>query len=290
LPAASIKPSNHFIDKGFQEKPDGFSLHLSMELSEEVFSLVLLDQKKNLFLAFERHIFTETAGFNSILPEVKEMIDTSSLIGNWVSSSSIAICHRYATIVPKPVFNPEKINDYMRLNFQFNDSDLVLSNPLQNVNARNVFTFPTGLHDLLTKRFTGLVPLHFSTPLIESLALLHKHKTNPTVAVHVQKNTLQLLVFQNKSLRLYNSFQYQNEEEFIYFLLYSLEQLKLDHKEIELYLMGTIEKHNDTYTLLKNYVKKITFQYQEEHRSLSNSLGVPEHYYFALFNQHLCGL
>jgi hypothetical protein len=95
-------------------------------------------------------------------------------------------------------------------------------------------------------------------------------------------------VFQDKSLRFYNSFNYQNEEDLIYFLLYSLEQLQLDHKENELMIYGTIEPNSSASDLLSRYFKKIHFNTAAEHRSITEAIGVPPHFYFSLLKQHLC--
>ena len=52
----------------------------------------------------------------------------------------------------------------------------------------------------------------------------------------------EIIVIANKKLQLYNTFQFTSKEDFIYYVLFTAEQLKLNPEKFELLLLGSDRK------------------------------------------------
>ena len=63
-----------------------------------------------------------------------------------------------------------------------------------------------------------------------------------------------MIFFKGSKLQFYNLFSYKTGEDFIYFLLAALEQLKLNPERAEVVLMGAIEKNFQLYDLVFRYI------------------------------------
>ena len=59
-------------------------------------------------------------------------------------------------------------------------------------------------------------------------------------------------------------YEFTTPEDFIYYILFCLEQLKMNPDTVNLYISGSIEKEEDTYKILYHYIRNITFYNVEE--------------------------
>ena len=83
------------------------------------------------------------------------------------------------------------------------------------------------------------------------------YKRQPICYVHVSKQQLDITIISHKRLQFYNCFQFHSKEDFIYHLLFTLEQLKLDTETIKLRLFGTIEEDDELYAIAYKYIQNV---------------------------------
>ena len=69
---------------------------------------------------------------------------------------------------------------------------------------------------------------------------------------------MEVTVISNRKLLLYNSFFFTTKEDFIYYLLFTFEQLELDTETTKLKLFGAIEEEDSIYKICFEYVKNIS--------------------------------
>ena len=56
-----------------------------------------------------------------------------------------------------------------------------------------------------------------------------------------------------------NCFEYDTKEDFLYYLLFTAEQLSLNPEKFELILLGDINKNSPAYKMAWDYIKNISF-------------------------------
>ena len=67
------------------------------------------------------------------------------------------------------------------------------------------------------------------------------------------------------------------------------EQLKLNHSELELNLLGEITGESEIEKLLSQYIGNVVFGKRPSMFEYSYGFNeLPSHYYFPLISQHLC--
>ena len=72
-------------------------------------------------------------------------------------------------------------------------------------------------------------------------------------------------------------------------MLFSFEQLKLSPEEIEITLFGTIEKEDESFNILFEYVRNIKIGERPNKFTFPNAFNtLGQHKYFGLFTQVLC--
>jgi len=78
--------------------------------------------------------------------------------------------------------------------------------------------------------------------------------------VNVRKSFLDITILDNQKLLFFNTFKYNTKEDFIYFVIFVMEQLQLNPEEVELVLMGMIERNSGLFETVIKYVRNVRFQ------------------------------
>ena len=63
------------------------------------------------------------------------------------------------------------------------------------------------------------------------------------------------LVVKNQQLLLFNSFEYSTAEDFIYYLLFTCEQLQLSPETIAVYLLGLIDENSEYFKMAYKFIR-----------------------------------
>jgi len=86
-------------------------------------------------------------------------------------------------------------------------------------------------------------------------------------------------------LQLFNRFDYQTAEDFLYYLLLVCDELKTDREKIPLVLCGTITQQSKIYDVCYRYFSNILFLKPDTGRHYSKALAeVPAHIHFTLYS------
>jgi hypothetical protein len=76
--------------------------------------------------------------------------------------------------------------------------------------------------------------------------------------MHVHRNSdnhFEIIVTEGSKLKFYNYFEGTTEEDFIYHILFTAEQLELNPESFKLSLLGNITKNDSYYNIAYKYVR-----------------------------------
>ncbi len=265
------------------------SYHLSIQVSLNGFSFSILDTVRNKFVALKNYPFDKQKG----VPEdqLKDIFKKDEFLSREYKSSSYIFITDKSTLVPSPLFNKEKIKEYLMFNHPLGEHDKIFYNQIKNAGTYTVYSIPVTICEILDKQFPGIRSYHQSVPFIEQILL----KNQPagfeySAFIHVTPGIFDIAVSQSKKLILYNQFRYRNENDFIYFVLNIFEQLKLNPEKTLLLLSGEITKTSKYYESVKKYIKSIKFEKRDSQFTYSYTINqIPEHTFIPLLNLYNCG-
>ena len=86
-----------------------------------------------------------------------------------------------------------------------------------------------------------------------------KNNSEKQFFVNVAETSFDIVVIENSKLLFYNSFSYNTQEDFIYYILFTAEQLKLNPEKFLLYFIGDVEKDSEIYHITYQYVRNVDF-------------------------------
>jgi hypothetical protein len=262
--------------------------HLSMQAGTDGFSFCILDIKTAKFIVLEVYDFHDTMNFERIAETVSEIINENEILKGTFQSVCCAVVHGKSTLVPAVLYSEDQKSSFMRLNFPVETGEEILTNNLKILEAKNIFAISEIFSHAIRGFFPNVSFIHHSSSLLEGILGLYKNQQTKKLIVHIQPSRFEVLAVNSKELLFYNSFKHQTSEDFLYYVLFVCEQLKLNPETIELILFGEVERNSALFEITHKYVRHVHFGERSDSFEYSYKFNhLPEHFYYNLFSQYL---
>ncbi len=172
----------------------------------------------------------------------------------------VVVLHKNSmnTFVPDAVFDEEYLGSYLQYNTKVFETDYFASDVISKHEMHNVYIPYININNFLIDQFGRFDYLHNNTVLVSTLLDSAHNTTEMEVFVHFDKNQFSVIAIQNRKLQLFNSFDYTTKEDFIYYLLFTCEQLKLNPETFTLHLLGDITEETELFKIAYKYVRNVT--------------------------------
>ena len=284
----NLKPHISLFDKSFSDlNTDTYKLYL--EIGTNALKYTLLNTKNNTFIGLEEYRLNGIFNTYALVEPLTSLIKNVPLLQKTFATFHVAFINQRSTLIPNAIFQQDKLALYHQYNFTQQEEDTFLHDNLINLSAKNIYSVPDYIINVF-KPIKNVAFSHFSSALIEA-GLIHAKQSNSlsSIDLHILPDSFQIVVIKNQQLELYNSFTYQTSEDFLYYLLFVLDQLKIDNEKATIRLLGEVEKNSTLYSMLYKYINTINFGNRPENLKFSYILEeVPVHFHYPLFNQFLC--
>ncbi len=174
--------------------------------------------------------------------------------------SEVVIIHRNSlfSLVPKSLFNAENLANYLKFNSKMLATDHLSFDELDNLDMMNVYIPYMNVNNYIYDLYGEFTFKHNGSVLLETLLKGNATETKPICYVNVLHNQMDVAIISHKKLLFYNSFKFNSKEDFIYYILFTYEQLKLNTEKTALKLFGNIQKDHELYALSYQYIKNIS--------------------------------
>ncbi len=232
---------------------------LSIQISLNGLSFCVLQTNTNTITLLKDVNFGKKVNPFEALDQLKLLFDNEKALQ--IHFDEILLIHQndLSTIVPKPLFNEAFLADYLKFNSKILKSDYVAHDNMDANNAVNVYVPYVNINNYIYGKFGEFTFKHFSTILVENILQQEKHNSENKMYVHVCHLHFELVVLQNDKLLLYNTFEYKNQEDFIYYILFTAEQLKLDPETFQLVFLGDVKEDDPLYEIAHTYIRNLSF-------------------------------
>lgn len=163
------------------------------------------------------------------------------------------------TFVPAALYQENRKSKYLDF-LGLNDEDsVVCADYLSEAGIYNVYTVPKTEFEALKAENREFY--HTSSVVVARLIHEGMERTDDTrVYLNINDQRFEMTVLNGGNLLFDNSFRFKTQEDFLYFLLYSLEQLHIDSGSVPIYFFGMIEEDSKLVELTKRYVRDVRFK------------------------------
>lgn len=262
--------------------------HLSIQLSLDGFSFCIINKNTNEVTEIIHHPFIKKSTTpQKHLENVMQLFQTEVFLQQKYDSVNFTHINDLSTLVPKPLFEPENLKNYLKYSSKTYQNDYVVYDEIESHDIINVYIPFVNLNNFFLEKFGSFEYKHFSTILVENLLNTYKFSEHPHLFANINDNHFEIVVIANNKLLFYNSFKYQTKEDFIYYILFTAEQLQLNPEKFELVLSGSISKENEYYKIAYKYVRNISLiENRSKYKFNSNVNEAIKRKYFTLLNQY----
>ncbi|MCF6349127.1 MAG: DUF3822 family protein [Flavobacteriaceae bacterium] len=264
------------------------SSHLSIQFSLDGFSFCILDKESKTFTTLHEYTFQESNNSpQKLLENIAEVFKGEELLQKKYHSVNVSHINELSTLVPKPLFDEEKLKDYVNFNTKVYVSDYLVYDEIKNHDIVSVYIPYANINNFLLDQFKEFDFKHYSNILIDSLLSIYKYSLVPHMFAHINNNHFELIVIANKKLQLYNTFEFSTKEDFIYYVLFTAEQLKLNPEKFELMLFGNIEKDDELYKIAYTYIRNVSLlENRSKYLYDDTFTEMDKRKYYTLLNQY----
>lgn len=253
------------IKKTVQKKTSNISLKktkniaLSIQFSLDGFSFCVTDSETQEKIYFTAYQFEETLNSpEDLLEKIQFIFKTNTNLQYTYDSVLVIHKNNLSTLVPSKYFDENALTSYLNFNIKVLSTDFIAFDEIASSNDKNVYVPYININNYLFQNFGEFEYRHHHTILVEKLLTL-EGSNDKTMFVNVSKNSFDIVVLENKKIIFLNSFLYYTKEDFIYYILFTAEQIQLNTEIFKLYFMGEIQTESEIYKIAYKYIKNIFF-------------------------------
>ena len=235
------------------------NLELSIQLSLSGLSFCILNKDSNTIIEVKELRFEKRLNPFEVLDELKVLFENESTLNNSFTNVTIVHNNDLSTLVPEELFNKNHVADYLKFNSKILKSDFIAYDSILENSSINVYVPYININNYIYDKFGTFIFKHISSVLIESILRIEKASTTPKVYIHVSLNHFEIIIIKEGKLELYNTFVYNSKEDFIYYILFTAEQLNLNPETLNLVFIGDITEDDEIYNIAYKYIRNISF-------------------------------
>lgn len=228
---------------------------LSIQINLSGLSFCVLNKDDNTITALKTVTFKNSKNPENLLEEVKTLFNTTAELQTTFTEVIVLHQNNWSTLVPLPIFKKEHIADYLKFNTKILPSDLLDYDSLNHLDTCCVYVPFTNINNYIFDKFGSFTFKHTTTVLVENLAILEKNNDIKKVYLNFNLNHFDLVIFNSGKLIFYNNFEVETPEDFLYYVLFTFEQLNINPELVKTSLLGHINTTNAFYKMAYKYIR-----------------------------------
>lgn len=257
------------------------SKRLSVQISLNGLSFLISDAN-GIPLLFNENKLNHSTTPEEIQMELQLFFSENNIWEIAFSEVSIIYATDIFSLVPKELFDESKASEYLKFNSKILANDYIAFDQLANRDILVVYVPLVNINNLFFEKYGSFNYYHTTTILLNSI-FQSPIPDLPRIYLHFNSNSFECIIFKNGELQLCNNYSFHTPEDFIYYTLFAMEQLKLDPETVPVYLCGNIKEDDKIYKIAYRYIRNIEFL-KAEKSFKSKYPEIPDHQHFLIKN------
>lgn len=260
---------------------------LSFQVSQDGVSFCLLDSVRSKFVMLRTYGADENKYFNT--EKISEIILNDDFLTRHYKKINCVMPSAKFTLVPSPLFDPGKKDEYFEFNHNLEEDRVILSDKVIDPDAYVVYSYPRHINELIRNVYPGLHPHSHIKVLLDHTSPTRKSINGNYIHAHIERDFFDLFIFSEGTLRFCNTFTYRNVSDILYYVMNVFKNLDIKQEET-IHLSGMTEKYDDLSSGFSMYIRNIKFSEPAGNFTFSYIFNDTDlHRFINLFNVANCG-
>ena len=244
-----IQANNNMSDK---------NLVLSIQAGLSGLSFFVLDRFSEIIVDVIVENFSKKQNPDQLLRAVKTAFNSNDSLQQSFTKVQIIHDNEMQTLVPSALFEEAHLSDYLKYNTKIFKTDFITYDVIQNKDAMLVYIPFVNINNYIFERFGSFEYKHSATVLIDKILQLEKNNNQKKLYINVQQTHFELIAIDGNSFQLFNRFEYKTREDFIYYILFTAEQLDFNPENFKCILMGAVEDNDELFSIAYKYIRHVS--------------------------------
>ena len=231
---------------------------LSVQVSLTGLSFLVKSLDQEIIFFTEKNVGSGATA-EELLLEIDTIIAENDALHLKFDEVIVLYSNNVYTTVPSSLFDETKASEYLKFNSKILANDFIAFDLIESNNLVVIYIPFVNINNYFFDRFGSFQYYHAVSIFLKDVLHSAKQSIGPKMCLNVQEEQLDAIILVDGSLQLCNSFLFKTSEDFIYYVLFCLEQLKLNPDTIPIILSGAIEKEDPNYEILYKYIRNISF-------------------------------
>ncbi len=231
-------------------------LSIQVRLDGLSFFIQELDSKEVVY--YHNHSFDKKIDPQGLTQELQAFYSQNPRLREDFKKVEVVYVNTLFTFVPRAVFQEDHLSDYLKFNTKILATDYIAYDSLDEQDTVCVYVPYTNCNNLFFDYYGSFDYHHSMSILVKNALNTFTIRDNDSyVLVNTHISSFEIIIHTNKRLLLANSFDFTTKEDFIYYLLFTLEQLDLDTETIPVHLVGNITKESPLFKIAYTYIRNV---------------------------------
>lgn len=244
---------------------------LSIQVSLSGLSFCILNSDTNTYTYYKKIQFERKLNPGEVLDKLVHNFNTENELQQTFKSVCVVHNNELSTLVPKSVFNEDFLADYLKFNSKILRTDFIAHDEILTNDSINVYVPYVNINNYLYERFGEFEFMHFSTILLDTILGIEKNNNSAKMYAHINESHFEIIVLNNGQLELYNSFDFSSKEDFVYYILFTAEQLQMNPEDFPLILIGNITEDHELFKIAYTYVRDVSILESRSNRAFKDN-------------------
>lgn len=260
---------------------------LSVQFCADSILFCILDGIRNKFILFRS--FTPDNYRHFTPGQITDLIAKDDFLTKNYKKVHIILPSPRFTMVPAPLFDPAKKEEYFTFNHVTSESSQILINRISDPDSYLLFSVSKPLLEIANSFSNGTDPMYHMKPLFHQINQCIKGTAEYYIHAHIESEFFNLIVFNENILKFCNSFIYRNTTDILYHILNVFKSMNIGQDQT-INLSGHTEMYDDLYSGLAIYIRSVKFAEPAGAFTFSYVFNdTPLHKYINLFTAFSCG-
>ncbi|GJH41688.1 hypothetical protein RCZ04_22380 [Capnocytophaga sp. HP1101] len=171
--------------------------------------------------------------------------------------------------IPQPLYGGKnEMLEYLKYSIDVSEAEpyTVEIDRIISIETVNAYLPNTVVNNALLSYYGRFDYQHFATSLLRMFLKHYSSHAFEVMYIYAEVGSFYFVVFRGKKLYYFNRFNYETIEDFLYYILFSIEQLDIDTERVPLYITGEVDPTALFYSKVRRYVRYIyLLKYHKEH-------------------------
>lgn len=252
---------------------------LSVKASTDELSFCILDTLRNKFVLLRSYEPEDNSRFDPF--RLSEIIKRDDFLIRKFKKTNIITPSSKSTLVPAPLFDDSKKDEYLRFNLTSLNGEKVLTSKLSDPDIFIIYSFNEGIINVLNTSFPGCRFMHQLNPLLNYINFTRRSAGSNSVHVHLEGDYMNIVIFDQSTLKFCNTFHYKTISDIQYFVMYVLRRMNINPGET-IYFSGRMVNQSEILHGLAQYLSSVRFAIPPDNPTLSYVFNETELHRFLL--------